>query len=143
MNKNTPQSNDKPLIENDILRSFVENQRLELSLNKERIELQKKQIEYSHLYALKALDVQKQDRNEERQNSLKVQRNLFFIIGVVLFLLLAFGVLCLWLNKDEILKELIKIIGYSVIPSVGSYFYGLYKGKNKTSEDIYHQEEVE
>nr|DAX44562.1 MAG TPA: MAS20 protein import receptor [Caudoviricetes sp.] len=126
-------SNRKNIDTEKILQALIESQNKKIELESKNLELQKKQLEHSSEYAMAALKAQQEDRADERSKDISVQRNLFIIIGVICFGVLAFGGFCLYFDKDDIFKELIKIIGYSLIPSAGAYYYGLNKGKNNAN----------
>lgn len=125
--------NKKPIDTEKILQALIESQNKKIDLEAQNIELQKIQLEHSREYAMAALKAQKEDRADERNKGISIQKNLFTIIAVIFFGILIFGGFCLWLDKDEIFKELIKIIGYSIIPSIGAYYYGYNKGKKNTT----------
>lgn len=135
-----PSNNNNNLrIDNEVVKQFVENQRVEGELRKAELELRKKQLEYSHQYALRSLDVQKEDFADQRKYSQKViSKNILVILGS-LILLLVFGGYCLWLGKDEILKEIFKAIIVALPTAFGGYYYGYSKGKSK-DEESYNQE---
>jgi hypothetical protein len=135
-----PSNNNNNLrIDNEVIKQFVENQRVEGELRKAELELRQKQLDYSHQYALRLLDVQKEDLADQRKYSQKaISKNILVILGILIVLLL-FGGYCLWLGKDEILKEVFKAIMVALPTAVGGYYYGYSKGKNK-DEEPYAQE---
>lgn len=116
-----------------ILQALIESQNKKIGLEEKSLEIQSKQLEFSNQYALAALQAQQEDRADERAKSIQSQKNLYYIIGGILISVLIFGGVCLFLDKDDIFKELIKIIGYSIIPSLGAYYYGFNKGKQSVS----------
>ncbi len=132
-------NNTPPPIDNEIIRQFVENQRVEGELRKADLELKKQQLSLSHEYALQLLQAQKEDLANQRKYAQKaVSKNIFVVLGI-LVILLAFGAYCLWLGKDELLKEIFKMIMVALPTAIGGYFYGYSKGKNK-QEESYTQE---
>lgn len=132
-------NNTPPPIDNEIIRQFVENQRVEGELRKADLELKKQQLSLSHEYALQLLQAQKEDLANQRKCAQKaVSKNIFVVLGI-LVILLAFGAYCLWLGKDELLKEIFKMIMVALPTAIGGYFYGYSKGKNK-QEESYTQE---
>lgn len=138
-----PSKPNTPSLDNELLKQFVDNQRVELELRKESLQLQKTQLTFSHEYAMKALEAQKEDLIDQRKNEQKsYSKNIWIILSVIILFLL-FGGYCLWIDKDEIIKELIKFLMYSAPFSVGGYFFGYSKGKSKKTDIGYQQEEVE
>lgn len=137
-------ANDKqsvsPTMDNELIRQFINNQKQELEIRKEAIEIQKVQLNYSHEYALEALKAQKEDRMDQRRHEQKTQnKNIWIILGIVCAGLLFIGY-CLWIDKDEFLKEILKFLMYSIPFAGGGYFYGYNKAKKKEAE-AYIQEE--
>jgi len=135
-----PSNNNNNLrLDNEVVKQFVENQRVEGELRKAELELRKKQLDYSHQYALRLLDVKKEDLADQRKHSQKViSKNILVILGS-LIVLLFFGGYCIWLGKDEILKEIFKAIIVALPTAFGGYYYGYSKGKSK-EEESYNQE---
>lgn len=140
-NQLSSDSSDNHIDTEKILLGFLESQNRKIDLDQKSLELQEKQLEYSNQYALAALKAQKEDRADERQNKLNSQKNISTIVIIVFLGIIAFGCYCLWANKDDVFKELIKIIGYSVIPSIGAYYYGISKGKKDSNIDIQNDSE--
>lgn len=133
---------EPPVINNDVLKQFFDNQRMELELRKENIQLQKDQLNYSHQYAMKALEAQREDLADQRKNEQKTQSKNIWIVLIIIISLLGFIAFCLWIDKDEVVKEVIKFLMYSAPFSVGGYYFGYHKGKNKNTENGYPQETV-
>ena len=127
-------SNNTPPIDNELIRQFVENQRMESELRKEDIELKKQQLSLSHQYALQLLQAQKEDLADQRKYAQKaISKNIIVVFGLLIILLL-FGGYCVWIGKDELLKEIFKMLIVALPTAIGGYFYGYNRGKNKQRE---------
>ena len=135
-------SNTPPTIDNNLIQQFIENQIAEGKNRKEALELKKQQLVLSHQYALQLLETQKQDlANQRTYNQKALSKNIILIFGILILLLL-FGGFCLCIGKDEILKEIFKMLMVALPTALGGYFYGYNKGK-KTQDTLYEQEDPE
>jgi hypothetical protein len=117
------------------LNRIISLQEQELMLRMQELELRKQTDNNNLDYAKAALDARVQDLKDERQHAKDIQKNLlsfFKILGIVFFIFLG---IALSLNKDEIVKEIIKAIIYIGAGGSGGYFYGKSKGSTNIDQE--------
>lgn len=113
---------------------FLQNQAQEIALRHEEIELKREQAQHNLEYANKALDAQLEDRERDREFALKGQRGARIFLGSMVFILVMFLSVALFLNKDQIAMEIIKIIGAFLAGGIGGYALGRQQTKTNGSE---------
>jgi hypothetical protein len=113
---------------------FLENQKTELSLKAQELELQKQKDANSFAYAEKALGAQERDRTHERECSRKTRKDLYFLVlGIVVIIAALVGV-AMWLGKDQVALEIVKAVIYLLSGGAGGYGLGRAKTKNHASD---------
>lgn len=137
---NNNRHGNTPLLDSDMIRQIVENQAQELAIRKESLELQKIQLNNSHQYALKSLEEQRADRQDQRIHERKTQGKTILLVSIIIGIFALFGGYCLWIGKDKVLEEFFRFLIYAVPSAGGGYFYGYSKAKKKETED-YTQED--
>ena len=108
-------------VEQDVLRQFAENQAQEFHLRQQEQSVRRQEVENAHEYALKLLDAQLVDRQRERESSKNhLTTGGWFVMVIVLALI---GGICyaLYLNKDQLVIELVKAIIFIVSGGIGGY----------------------
>lgn len=117
----------------ETLAKLLELQTKELSLRAQEFGLRQKELDHSAKYAEKALEAQVEDRKDERDHQERQSRNKLIAIGIVTVIVLGFAGWALYLNKDAIVLEALKLIGSAVIGFGGGYFYGRNREGHPTS----------
>lgn len=118
----------------EVLKKFFSNQSKELENRSKELDLVKYDKQQSYNYANRALEVQSEDRKEERQQKNKLIDYGFWIVILLILLFAGFIGGCFYTGNVNLIISILEISAY-VIPSVvGGYFYGLNKGK-KASMD--------
>jgi hypothetical protein len=112
-----------PLSE-DTARQFLANQAQELALRSKELDLRKTELQHNSQFAEAALTAQAKDRVDERQHKRSAARERMIFGAIVLVVLIAFAAYALYLNKDAIVIELVKIIGPFVVGAAGGYYVG-------------------
>ena len=102
---NNNRHGNTPLLDSDMIRQIVENQAQELAIRKESLELQKIQLNNSHQYALKSLEEQRADRQDQRIHERKTQGKTILLVSIIIGIFALFGGYCLWIGKDKVLEE--------------------------------------
>jgi hypothetical protein len=99
---------------------FLENQKQELAVRAQEAEVQRLQIdnerlkiEKAHEYAMKAVDLQAQDRREERDSDGKGISKVLVLLGLAVVGVLAFFGYALFSNKDQMILEILRILVYA------------------------------
>ena len=117
------------LVEPDILRQFLGNQAQELYLQQQERVLRERELANTHDYALKLLEAQLTDRQQERE-AMKSYLSTGGRFMVIIVLAIIGGIIyALYLNKDQIVIELIKAILYIVSGAIGGYSLKSLRGK--------------
>jgi hypothetical protein len=105
----------------DIFKRLLENQSVELLTRQQDQEIKKRQIEITHEYALKNLEAQLVDRQREREHTRSTLSTGVRVI-IVIILIIAGGICyALYLNKDQIVIEVVKAIVYVLTGMLGGY----------------------
>ena len=135
-----PQPRQLPVVDErqlELFKEFIAVQREELDLRTKQLGLREKEIGTEHEYALKALDAQSRDRESDREFRRKAVLWSFRFGGVLVLLLAAFCAYALWLNKLEMVKDiLLQIFGTGGL-ATGVFFAArsLYRGRKGPEDD--------
>jgi len=99
---------------------LVENQKQELVVRAQeaevqrlRIENERLQIERAHEFSMKAIDVQAQDRREERASDGKGLNRALIVIALAVVGFFGFFGYALYANKDQLILEILRIVVYA------------------------------
>ena len=127
-------SGDKrPVLPPDVTRKLLDNQAAALRNQEAELELRKINEQNSHEYAKQALEVHKEDRQQERRYDSELFNKLFYFVSAILMLIAVFVGYCLYTNKLVILEKLLDIMLKHVLPLVSAFLIGRFtKGKNTT-----------
>jgi len=130
----SPSKKDREELTPEIAREFLETQREELNVRQREIELRENQIEKGHEFSMRSLELQAQDRNDEREYNLKAFGSIknFGYVLLLAFFILVFGLL--YFEKDVLLIEILKVIAYMGVGIFGGYQWGKSKFKNTDSD---------
>jgi hypothetical protein len=112
---------------------FLQNQAQEITLRREEIELKREQAKQNFEYANKALTAQLEDRERERAFTYKDRHGARMFLGLMVFLLALFLSIALFLDKDQIALEIIKIIGLLFAGGLGGYALGRQQARASTN----------
>ena len=115
----------------ETIAKLLEVQSRELSVRTKDIELRQNELAHAAKWAEKTIDAQVQDRQAERVFQHKQTVARYLGAGVIALAILAFSGWALYLNKDAIVMEALKLIGSAAIGFGGGYFYG----KGRPSDD--------
>lgn len=128
------------------IKQFIENQRIELEVRAREAEIESKRVdndkrknELAHEYAMKAIDVQAQDRREMRTSSTSNLRSslLYITLGTMAALLLV-GY-ALYRDKDALLIEIVRAILF--FSGGGGLGYAVGKKRTKAEKDAVEESE--
>lgn len=114
-------SNGKPPITEATLAEFFSLQRLEAENRSKELDIRRREVDSSDKYAEKVLAAQVNDFASERTHRRGVLRDrMVFATIVVLILSLLMGY-CMYLGKDALVQDLIKIFGSLIAGAIGGY----------------------
>lgn len=125
--------NKQPISE-ETLKTLLDVQKQELTLRGKEFEIRLKEIEHNSSHAEKILQTQERDRASERHHQRCLDRNRHIAAGIALFLLVAVIVVGMYLNKDDLVGDIIKIVGGLVTGAIGGYGYAVSKHKRQEKE---------
>jgi hypothetical protein len=96
----------------------------DLEIKGQELELRREELKHNSKFAETAIAAQASDRIDERNHKRKTARDRYLFAGALTLTLLAFAGYALYLNKDQIVIEALKILGPLVVGFGGGYFYG-------------------
>ena len=108
----------------DQLDKFLELQQKELVLREKEFENEQLKDKYDFDFAKSAMQAEVADREAERKLKKSQTKTLIFSFLACVVLLLSFFCYCLYLGKDQIISEIIKIILYGGSGSLGGWAVG-------------------
>ncbi len=137
MSQNRPQSNNSSKVKSthqelppEIISQFIKNQEQKLLIDAQELKLKEKDLDNQHKYAEKTLDIQADLLKQRPLENRKTITRIAYITASFFLIFLIFFVVCLYLNKDQLVYKMIDVITY-VITSVVSYYFGKSSQRNK------------
>lgn len=115
----------------DLLRRTLDSQANDLTHQSEQ-EIRMREIENNHEYSLRLLDAQLVDRQRDREHQRSTNISSSVIVGFLSFLLTAAICYALYLNKDQLVMELLKAVLFLVTGGVGGYSLKVVRDKSDT-----------
>ena len=91
-----------------------------------------REIETLHEYSLRLLDAQLVDRQRDREHQKSTNTNSSVIVGFLSLLFTAAICYALYLNKDQLVMELLKAVVFLVTGGVGGYSLKVVRDKSDT-----------
>lgn len=131
MNNHNPPENTPPHVNPALIEKFINVQEKELVIRGQELELKKLNDSNSHEYAKAALDANVTDREAERKNNANILKYGYIFGGAVIFLLVILFVFALFLNKDQIVMEILKAIIFIGSGGISGYALGKKSTNNK------------
>jgi hypothetical protein len=114
----------------ELVRGYLDLQKKELQIKEVELGLREKALEHSHSYAIKSLEANERDRKEQRKFFTNIVKHSTWIGVAVIIIFAALVSYILYLNKEQILIDIIKY----VFIAGGSGTGGYYIGKNRKTE---------
>ena len=110
----------------------------EISLKKQRFEIDRQEQSNSHEIAKLSIDAQIRDRQAQRVYKSKSATKTYFFIATIIVLFLAFAVFALYEGKESVVKEIVNTVVIAVGGVAGGYAFCLRKmiGKNPQINSI-------
>ena len=114
---------------------MLDNQARELEIRSEEVAMREREAERNHSYAMKALDAQVVDRKDDRIFQ-KGFLGRFFTFSIIVLVIVVFGFsYALYLNKDQVVLEIVKAIVFIVSGGLGGYSLKSIKDKKQEDSD--------
>lgn len=114
-----------------IAEKYIEVQIREIEFRERELEFKKKQDENNYEYAKESLRFQSEDIKNLRNHETKKEKQGLLIICTVIMMFFAVIVVALFLDKDQLLTDIIRSAGYIFGGGITGYGIGLQKGKTK------------
>jgi len=136
MSQQPPQKSNTPkLADTEALNKFLQLQEKELGLRQNEFTLRKQESEQNYKFSEKALEAQVQDNERSRTHYRTVQ--LHRIISGLIVLVIGSGLFgyALYLGKDQIAIEALKILGTLIVGGIGGYGLGRLKAGSSTKDE--------
>lgn len=96
----------------ELVKAILENQAKEIELKKQEEETNKQKLKYNYDIAKQSLQLQKEDRREQREHQKVFWDRLMLFGGFIAVILLILVWLAMSYGKENFLIEIVKIIGY-------------------------------
>lgn len=110
-----------PEFSDDTLAQMLQQQSKEAEVRLAEVELRHQELKYTSGHAEKILGAQERDRQGEREHERKKElQNLLFSAFCVV-LLVAMIIIGMYLGKDELISDILKVLGGAIAGAVGGY----------------------
>ena len=96
----------------ELAKTIIENQTKEIELKKQEEDTKRQLLKYNYDIARQSLQLQKEDRNEQREHQKKLLKWLMIFGGFIALVLLVLVWIAMYFDKENFLIEIVKIIGY-------------------------------
>lgn len=116
-----------------VIEKLVDQKSQEIEVRSREIELEAQKDQHGFEYAQITIDSQLKDRESERQHFRRTQKAALMFLGIVATLFFAFLGYALHTNKDQIVMEIIKAIGFFLAGGAGGY--GLATSRKKPEDN--------
>jgi len=117
------------------IQNLLEVQSKELSLRSKEMDLRLREMDNNSAHAEKILPAQERDREAGRAHERKIGLYNTVFASLALIALAAVIVIGMFLNKDALVSDIIKIVSGLVVGAFGGYGYAKVKAQEKSDED--------
>lgn len=121
----------RPELAQAVIQQFIDLQRQELEVRRQGLELQGREIDVGHIYAMNALEAQARDRTEARAELRRHRRDRLYFLGFGALLVMAFFVYLLQTGRDGFAGEVMKAIIFLLSGGAGGYYAGKMKAGDR------------
>lgn len=122
-----------PPISEETLKQLIETQTREQALRSQELQIRAKEIDHQSKHASEILGAQERDREKGREHNRRMVRGVLIALGIIIALFLIFVFGALYINKDQVVLDIVKLLIGFIAGGAGGY--GLGKSKSKTKED--------
>ncbi|AXT46334.1 MULTISPECIES: hypothetical protein [Chromobacterium] len=113
---------------------MLEVQAADLGVRRQELEVRSQELLHNKEYAVSLLEAQERDRENERKHQQEIAKQRSGGSLVVFLLILVFAAVALYLNKDEVVKDIVKIVIPAVFAGLGGYQYGKNQGLTQSTD---------
>lgn len=121
---NTEKSSNLPI---EVAEQFVQLQMKEIEIKRAELELKKQQDKNNYDFSKESLKVQAEDLKDQRAHQSKREKRSNWVLVLLFLLFFTIVVLAIFLNKDQLLFEIIKVIVLLFGGGATGYTIGLNK----------------
>ena len=108
----------------DVLNRYIDLQFSEAESKKEEIEFRKLEESHAFEYASTALKTQADDRKDERGHIGRIINKTYILAGLIILMFTIFLIIALFLNKEQIVMEIIRAVVYILTGGAGGFAIG-------------------
>lgn len=132
-NNNIPARGAPPQLNEQTIQQLIENQSKEQALRSQELQIRAQELEYQSKHASAILSAQERDREKVREHSRRMQRGPLIATVLIVCAVLGFTAWALYMNKDAVVMDIIKVLLGFAAGSMGGYGYA--KSKKKEDDD--------
>lgn len=133
--KPPPEENGTPRVTNpELLERFLEVQSRELDIRAQELELRKQESTQAHEFATGSLQAQIGDVKEVRQQQRRDSRYTFILVLVIVIVAGLFTMYSLYLNKEQLVLDILKVLAGAGGGGGIGYAYGFRKAKKEAKQ---------
>ena len=113
-----------PAISEDTIQKLIEQQGKEAVLRTKELEIRQQELAYQSKHASDILGAQERDREATRTHTRKLGRDRLIFVGGLIVALLIFAGVGLYWNKDEVVKDILKMLVSAALGALGGFGAG-------------------
>jgi hypothetical protein len=130
-NMPVPANGDAKQLDLAFAREFLDVNRKEIELRSQELSLRKDQQSQSHELSLTSLKEQGADRREDRAHQRAMMMQYLIFAGLVVVVLLGFALAAMWMNREAVVMEALKLLAPFVGGLGAGAFFGYRKGQRE------------
>ena len=143
MSRNHPQNRkDKKPLDEALISNFIEVQKDQIALEKNRLELEKENMKNQVSLAKESLKLQGKFLDKAPAERRKDRRQYLLFAGLIFFGILGFAIYCLHYKHHEFLKYFVGVLSHIISLVLGYYFGNRNKSVKKEAEEFTDYEDV-
>ncbi|MFY9825664.1 MAG: hypothetical protein WAM82_30095 [Thermoanaerobaculia bacterium] len=108
----------------EVVKDLVKVQFEQLQVHQKELDLEEREGQRNHDFALKALGAQTEDRRDARKHRIKQDIVKYVFIGILVLLGVTLVLWLTYMGKDSFALEISKVVLYSTLGGVGGYGVG-------------------
>lgn len=124
---------------NKILESNTQEQVIkhqQLLLEKDQVQAETKRDDNSFKFGMASMEAQLRDRKHNRECDRSQKRDTYILIAILSFIIFSLIIVSMFLNKDEVAKELVQAIIYLITGATAGYGFAIKKvSKNESRNE--------
>lgn len=126
------QTNSKlPALSEETIKQLIVQQGHEAQLRGTELQIRKQELEYQSKHATDILGAQERDRENERKHDRKKEHAKLIFAAFCVIVLVSLIALGMYLGKDALVNDILKVFGGLVAGALGGYGYSKVETKKK------------